>query len=122
MLSKDFSLVTSLGISHLSVKMAHSESPPPELKYEEKHAHDVEVGNVEIGNEQNPLARELKSRHMQMIAIGMLYFVVLLEIVTFTDDKNQVVLLELVFSSVPVVLFTLEGPLVWYVPLSSDIQ
>ena len=42
--------------------------------YGEKPMHtDAERGDIDIGiiNQANPLARELKGRHMQMIAIGM---------------------------------------------------
>lgn len=46
-----------------------------EVAVENHHARDVAVGDVEMGdkgilNHSAPLARELKSRHLQMIAIG----------------------------------------------------
>jgi amino acid permease len=35
---------------------------------------DIETGDVGIKYQANPLARELQGRHMQMIAIGTVYF------------------------------------------------
>ena len=43
-----------------------------EKQYGESPAHgtDVEIADAGIIHKGNPLARELKGRHMQMIAIG----------------------------------------------------
>ena len=49
------------------LKMDHSDSDERGMKDSGFVAHDVETG------ETNPLARSLKSRHMQMIAIGTVY-------------------------------------------------
>lgn len=59
-----------------------SSTPPPEHDLHEKHEDKEAVKNgyvaegedeeVGIVNRADPLARELQSRHMQMIAIGML--------------------------------------------------
>ncbi|UQC77944.1 amino acid permease [Colletotrichum lupini] len=67
-------------------------------------SHDEEVGVVTKGE---PLQRNLKNRHMQMIAIGKLHRTPLFFSGprSFTDSVLQAVLLVLVFSSVLVVLF-----------------
>lgn len=67
-------------------------------------SHDEEVGVVTKGE---PLQRNLKNRHMQMIAIGKLHYTPLFFSGPrrFTDSLLQAVPLVLVFSSVLVVLF-----------------
>lgn len=44
-----------------------------EPKLYETPSPDIETGDVGIKNKSNPLARELRGRHMQMIAIGTVY-------------------------------------------------
>lgn len=44
---------------------------PPESPEVGAYDHDVENGDKGIVNKTAPLHRDLKSRHMQMIAIGM---------------------------------------------------
>ena len=51
-----------LALAMEDTKHHHEKDSDPELAYENEH--DVQVG------ENGTLARELKGRHMQMIAIG----------------------------------------------------
>jgi hypothetical protein len=87
-----------------------SESPPnveekDPKTYTAPETSDVESGDRGIVVKANPLARELKGRHMQMIAIGMYLDVFPYRLgLSLTVFDFKVVRSELVFSSDLVVL------------------
>jgi amino acid transporter len=54
---------------HEAAMESKTYSPPGEVH--DAHAHDLENGDKGILYKAAPLAKELKGRHMQMIAIGM---------------------------------------------------